>query len=164
MDAGGPCSTSDTPPSFYHTRPKARQMYERATSYPTPVGIIPLATSTWKVDKPKSQLFYGQSYTAPTPKEWLLGKLGLVISNSIAIHIRDAKQGTLVPPTSPLDEDFTRPPPGNCNPAGSPVSSIAPSMREDFDDAHMIITGGHSPLAHYPTPATVPRVYGLCLT
>ena len=155
---------SDKPPSFSHTRPRARQMYERATSYPTPVGIIPLASSTWKAEKPKSQLFYGHSYTAPTPKEWLLRKLGLVISNSIAIHIRDAKQGTLVPPTSPLDDDFTQPPPGDCIPADSAASSIAPSMRTDFDDAHLVIAGTHSPLAHYPTPATVTRVHGLCLT
>ena len=37
-------------------------------------------------------------------------------------------------------------------------------IQEDFDDAHLIIAGEHSPLAHYPTPATVPRVHGLCLT
>ena len=160
---------SEEPPNFYATRAKARQMYERATSYPTPIGIIPLATSTWKAEKSKSQHFYGHSYTAPTPKEWLLGKLGLAISNSIAIHLRDAKHGTLVPPTNPLDDDFApvqpvHPPPGGCLPRGSTLSSISPTLREDFDDAHLIIAGGTSPLAHYPTNTTTHPVPGLCIT
>ena len=58
---------------------------------------------------PKGQLFYGRSHTAPTPKEYILQKLGLVISNSLAIHLRDAKLGQLVKPTDPYDKDYIEP-------------------------------------------------------
>ena len=36
----------------------------------------------------------------------LLQKLGLEITPAKAIHLRDAKQGALVPLTLPYDEDF----------------------------------------------------------
>ncbi len=42
----------------------------------------------------------------PTPKEILLQKLGLAISNTIAIHIWDAKKGKLMPPTQMDDDDY----------------------------------------------------------
>jgi hypothetical protein len=126
---------SDEPIKFFKTRPKAQQMYDRATSYPSPIGIVPLATSNWKAEKARTQHFYGHSYTAPTPKEFILQKLGLCISNCIALHIRDAKLGSLVPPTHPHDEDFTPPPPGDCVGVDSHLSSIPPSLRSDFSDA-----------------------------
>ena len=53
-----------------------------------------------------SQHFYGHSYTAPTPREWVLQKLGLVISRALALHLRDVTLGFLVEPTHPNDEDF----------------------------------------------------------
>ena len=34
-------------------------------------------------------------YAVPTPKEFTLQPLGRVISNALAIHIHDAKRGTL---------------------------------------------------------------------
>ena len=82
---------------FPKTRPNAEQMFHRATSHPAPRGIVPLATSVWKQNKPKYQYFYGHSYTTPTPYEFIHQQLGLAISDAIALHIRDAKLGTLTP-------------------------------------------------------------------
>ncbi len=42
----------------------------------------------------------------PTLKEFLIQKLGLAISNAIAIHVRDAKQVKLTPPTQLDDDDY----------------------------------------------------------
>ena len=92
-------------------RPNASRMYRRITNHPCPRGIVPLASTQWKRKRQPGQLFYGHTYTAPTPKEYLLQKLGLVISNAIAIHVRDAKQGQLVEPVHPEDEDLSPPQP-----------------------------------------------------
>ena len=81
-------------------------MYHKATTFPCPSNIVHTATTHWRHTKPKRQIFYGHSYTAPTPREWLLQKLGLEISNALAIHLRDAELGSLVKPTHEHDEDF----------------------------------------------------------
>ena len=60
---------SEEPIKFFKMRPKAQQMYDRAISYPSPIGIVPLATRNWKAEKARTQYLYGHSYTAPTPKE-----------------------------------------------------------------------------------------------
>ena len=91
---------------FSPTRRAAEKMFHRLRSHPTPNNIIGHATTQWKLHKPKRQLFYGHSHTAPTPKEYTLQKLGLVISNAIALHVRDAQFGQLVEPSHPNDEDF----------------------------------------------------------
>ena len=65
-------------------------------SYPSPIGIVPLATRNWKAKKDRTQHFYRHSYNASTPKEYILQKLGLCISNCIVLHIRDVKLGSLV--------------------------------------------------------------------
>lgn len=94
---------------FPATRHAAARMYARAMSHPCPAGVIPLATATWKKERPKHQYFYGHSYTCPTPKEYVLQQLGLAISNAVALHLRDVKQGTMVPPTDDEDDDFDSP-------------------------------------------------------
>ena len=75
-------------------------------SYPAPVGIIPLATSTWQGDKPKQQYFYRHSYTCPTPREFAFQGIGLAISNAIAIHMRDAKEGKFIEPSDEEKAEF----------------------------------------------------------
>ncbi|KAL7525545.1 hypothetical protein ACHAXR_001054, partial [Thalassiosira sp. AJA248-18] len=92
---------------FPATRPAAARMFDRLQSHPSPNNIVGHATKQWKENKPQQQIFYGHSHTAPTPKEYTLQKLGLVISNAIALHVRDAQLGALVAPTDPYDEDFT---------------------------------------------------------
>ena len=98
-------TSSHHPLSFRSNTSSAAKMYHRATTSPCPIGLIPLATAQWKHSKPDSQHFYGHSHTAPTPKEYALQQLGLVISNALAIHLRDAKRGTLQPAPPELLRD-----------------------------------------------------------
>ena len=104
-------------------------------SYPSPIGIVPLATQKWKAKNACTQHFYGHFYTAPTPKECILQKLGLCISNCIAIHIRDAKLCNLVPPIHPHNEDYTPPPPGNCVGVESSDSNVSSYLHSDIGNA-----------------------------
>jgi len=92
-----PNNPDHAPIKFFHTRPNAQAMYNRATSYPTPIGLADLAQSRWTETKSPRQHFFGNSYTAPTATAYAQQQLGLVISDAIAYHLRDAKQGTLKP-------------------------------------------------------------------
>ena len=132
---------------FPTTRPNAEQMYTRAMTHPAPTGIINLATANWKQAKKKtsstSSPFYGHSYTAPTPKEHILQQIGLVISDAIALHIRDVKLGNMTEPSDPYDEDFDHITP----------TTTAPHTRVDFDNAEAILQGHESGLAtHHHQP------------
>jgi hypothetical protein len=105
----GPSTKHSASLTFQSNTSNAARMYHRATSSPNPTGIIPLATNQWNRSKTEHQSFYGHSHTAPTPKEYTLQKCGLVITTALAIHLRDAKRGTLhaAPSSSPVP-----PPPG----------------------------------------------------
>jgi hypothetical protein len=110
-------------PLAFRQHPNAEYMYHRATTFPTPIGIIHTATARWKASKSPSQHFFGHSYTMPTPKEYTLQQLGHVITNALALHIRDAKRGQLKPaPTRPpgLTPDF--------NTLPSPFDGIAATL------------------------------------
>jgi hypothetical protein len=84
----------------------AQKIYNQAMLHPVPSSIVPLATSNWRHEKLHTQYFYGHSYTALKPHEFILQKLGLTISNDVALHISDAKQGVLSPPGDSFDKDF----------------------------------------------------------
>jgi hypothetical protein len=88
------------PLKFVNRRSHAFRMYNRALSDPTPLNLIARATSCWKSSEPTTP-FYGHSYTAPTPREFAIQKIGLVISTALAMHLRDAKQGNLKPAELP---------------------------------------------------------------
>ena len=67
--------------TFRPDRPHANTMYARATSHPTPQGIVvPLASIRWK--QHRTRPFFGHSYTAPTPHEFLLQKMGLCFTKA----------------------------------------------------------------------------------
>jgi hypothetical protein len=129
-------------PTFPATRPAAATMYRRISAHPCPNGIIPAATSTWKRHKKKREYFYGHSYTAPTPKEFALGKLGLAISNALALHIRDVKLGNLTEPTDETDDDFISTTEIHLPAHLAPAPGFAPTnqtgadtdLERDFDD------------------------------
>ena len=101
-------------PTFKNNRYYASVMYDRAVNAPCPTGILTTASVFWQQSNPKS--FYGHSYTAPTPKEFALGKIGLAITKAYALHIRNAnkKFGTKPPKRNsapsasevPLDPDL----------------------------------------------------------
>ena len=106
-----------------------------AMSYPSPIGIILPTTRNGKAKKACTQHFYGKSYTVPTPKEYILQKLGLCSSNCIALRIPDTKLCSLVPATHPHAGDSTPSPPSNCTVVKSYISSISSSLRSDFGNA-----------------------------
>ena len=89
---------------FDHSRPNATIMYSKATSHPTPVGILQTANAVWS--RTADRRFFGHSYTAPTPIEHTLQQLGLGLTKAFALHHKLAlrKQGARpshVPPAPP---------------------------------------------------------------
>ena len=114
------------PLTFPATRPFAARMYRRAMSHECPTGITNIAHKRWLASKPKHQQYFGNSHTSPTCKTYLLQKLGLVISNAIAIHINDAKNKKLPPaadsaPPPPTTAATATAPP---DPAYDPISDL----------------------------------------
>ena len=83
---------SNTPLMFNRGNPAAAEMYERTTTHPCPIGIIKQATKNWRSTKPT--MFYGGSYSAPTPQEWFLQEFDLLIIEAFSIHLQ--RSGTRV--------------------------------------------------------------------
>ena len=79
--------------TFLSNRPNAFTMFKRATTSPSPIGILKSADSIWKATKQRH--FFGHSYTSPTPTIFTLQKLGLGITKAFALHIRNATQNWL---------------------------------------------------------------------
>jgi len=132
------------PYNFPPSRPNAAIMYNLISKHPCPNGIVPLAKTTWLKNKPKSQHFYGGSYTCPTPLEYIQQQLGLAICKAAAIHIREATHGRLLPPDHPTEDDHmpptndiasVQPQPGflSTPPRQDPANLEAPRvLRHDF--------------------------------
>ena len=74
--------------TFRRTRPYAQRMYARATTSPSPNGILQTADKIWK--ETKNRTFYGHSYTTPTPSITTIQQLGLGITKAFATPIRNA--------------------------------------------------------------------------
>ena len=91
---------------FRTDRPNATLMYHRITNPPAPLGIVNTAAANWS--RTRERAFFGHSYTAPTPREYLMQKLGLSIVKALAVHLRNSfrKLGTHPNP------NFVRTPPG----------------------------------------------------
>ena len=81
-------------------------MYTEITSSTSPIRIANQANAKWSKVKTPQRYFYGGSYTSPTPKEYILQKLGLHISIALTLHVRDVKMGKFDIPTDPLGNDF----------------------------------------------------------
>ena len=79
-----PQTSLTIPPS----RPNAIEMHRRITSAPSPKGILPHADHTWSTQR--SRLFFGHSFTAPTPSISTIQLIGLCISKAFAAHVRYA--------------------------------------------------------------------------
>ena len=84
--------------TFQHTHPNATAMYQRASTFPCPLGIVHTASANWK--RCSDRKFFGHSYTAPTPVEYTLQQLGLGVVKALSIHHSHAlgKFGTKPPP------------------------------------------------------------------
>jgi hypothetical protein len=74
--------------NFPPNKPNAATMCRRATTPPCPLGILRTADANWKLNK--QRLFYGNSYTAPTPSIHTIQQLGLGITKAFSLHIRNA--------------------------------------------------------------------------
>ena len=134
-----------SPSSPYHfptTRPNASIMHSLISSHPCPNGIVPLAKANWLKNKPKSQHFYGGSYTCPTPLEYAQQQFGLAIGRAAATHISNATHGKLLPPDDPYDDDFTPPSQANEAPVlDGPTDEDAPPIFHFHD--HQQTDGRH---------------------
>ena len=74
--------------TFRSNRPNALNMFKRATTSPSPIGILRTADSVWKSTKQRP--FFGYTHTSPTPSIFTIQKLGLGITKAFALHIRNA--------------------------------------------------------------------------
>ena len=119
---------SSMPGPSFTTRKQAEKMCQRASAFPCPANIVQAATTQWRRSKPRHQHFYGYSHTAPTPKEWALQRLGLVIDNALCLHLRDVELGRITTPEHELDEDLER-------------ESESLDRDSDFTNVHALWTG-----------------------
>ena len=62
------------------------KIYERATTHPCPTGIVHLARKHWH--NSFLTAVYGDSYLAPTPNEWTLQQIGILITKAFILHLR----------------------------------------------------------------------------
>jgi hypothetical protein len=85
--------TTIPPLTFPHSRPNAKIMHHRATTYPSPTGILHAADAVWKTTKTRN--FYGFSYTSPTPQIHTIQQLGLGITKAFTLHIRNSTKKDL---------------------------------------------------------------------
>ena len=76
--------------SFIHNRYYAAEMYARSLDVQCPHGILTTANVRWQREKVRP--FFGHSYTAPTPSEYTLGKIGLSITKAFALHLRNTNK------------------------------------------------------------------------
>jgi hypothetical protein len=80
-------TTTIDPITFPPTRPFARIMHHRATTHPSPSGILPSADANWKLNK--TSKFFGFSHTAPTPQIHTMQQLRLGITKAFSLHLRN---------------------------------------------------------------------------
>ena len=102
--------------------PHAKTMYELAMSPPCPTNIVTTACIYWQQNKTRT--FFGRSYTAPTPKEYLIGELGLGITKALSLHLRNSQRK--------LDQQ-----PPSSNNSNSPPGLTHPSISGQFAEASM---------------------------
>ena len=81
-------STQNLQYDFPDHRPNAMTMFKRATSHPSPIGILKTADAMWKSNPTRK--FFGYSYTSPTPSIYTTQQLGLGITKAFSTHIRNA--------------------------------------------------------------------------
>ena len=78
--------TTPHPVSFNPSQSAAEEIYESATTHPCPTGIVHLVSKHWRISSRTT--FYGDSYLAPTPNEWTLQQIGILITKAFTLHLR----------------------------------------------------------------------------
>jgi hypothetical protein len=85
----------------YH-RPNANLMYERASQPPCPLRILTSADIRWPQSaSPTRRMFFGNSYTAPTPSLHTLQLIRLSISKAYSSLLWNATHTFQLHPTAP---------------------------------------------------------------
>lgn len=101
--------TTIPPLAFRSTNPNARTMHYRATTHPSPTGILQAADAHWKLHPTRQ--FYGPSHSAPTPQIHTMQQLGLTITKAFSIHLRNATRRSVhIPPSTPHQQPTPNPP------------------------------------------------------
>ena len=101
-------------------RPHATTLYRRLTDPHAPLGIANTANAHWNKTKPRP--FFGHSYTAPTPREYLMQKLGLCVTKGLTLLLRNSFQKLGRHP----NDQYILPPPGfdpEMNPIRNPTET-----------------------------------------
>ena len=101
-------------------RPHATTLYRRLTDPHAPLGIANTANAHWAKTKPRP--FFGHSYTAPTPREYLMQKLGLCVTKGLTLLLRNSFQKLGRHP----NDQYIPPPPGfdpEMNPIRNPTET-----------------------------------------
>jgi hypothetical protein len=62
-------------------------MYDRATTFPSPLGILHTADHHWNSKKTRQHQFFGHSHTAPTPSITINEEIGLTLTKAYSHHI-----------------------------------------------------------------------------
>jgi hypothetical protein len=84
----------------YHC-PNANLMYKKASQPPCPVGILTSANLHRSQSSPTHQIFFGNSYTAPTSSLYTLQLLRLSIFKAFSLLLYNAARVFQLPPTAP---------------------------------------------------------------
>jgi hypothetical protein len=107
---------------FPEWRPHATTMYRRITDTRAPQGVANTANAHWRATR--SRPFFGHSYTAPTPREFLMQKLGLCITKAMALHLRNSFKKFGAHP----NRQFVAAPPG-FDPETNPRTNLIDTLR-----------------------------------
>ncbi len=85
----------------YH-RPNANLIYKQASQPPCPCGILASADLRWSQSaSPTRQIFFGNSYTSPTPGLYTLQIIRISISKAFSSLLCNATHTFQLPPTAP---------------------------------------------------------------
>ena len=86
---------------FKANKPNAKKMYERATTFPAPLGILRTADHHWNSNTTKPRQFFGHSHTAPTPSITVTQQIGLAITKAYGHHILKSTKNMIFSQTQP---------------------------------------------------------------
>jgi len=70
-------------------------MFAKITAHPCPIGILKTADARWKVNK--TRIFFGHSYTSPSPSIYTIQQLGLGITKAYSTLIKNATKSIHAP-------------------------------------------------------------------
>jgi hypothetical protein len=70
-------------------------MYQRATTFPSPLGVLRTADHHWNSNNSQPRNFFGHSHKAPTPSITIIQQIGLGITKAFGHHILKSTQNMI---------------------------------------------------------------------